>query len=147
MCATALPVQDVAHVIQAAVAPVFLLSAIGAMLAVMTHRLARIVDRAREKESAHAAAAPHAAATLRAELATLSRRAKLINQAIASCTLTALLVCLVIAALFVAAFASIDAATLVAALFVGAMASFSFGLVQFLREVTIATRSLRIGPR
>jgi hypothetical protein len=40
----------VAHAIQLAVAPVFLLSGIGAILAVMTNRLGRIIDRARVLE-------------------------------------------------------------------------------------------------
>ena len=40
-------ITAVAHVIQLAVAPVFLLSGIGAMLSVMTSRLGRVVDRAR----------------------------------------------------------------------------------------------------
>ena len=36
----------IAHVIQLAVAPVFLISGVGALLAVLTNRLARIIDRA-----------------------------------------------------------------------------------------------------
>lgn len=43
---------QVAHAIQLAVAPVFLLSGIGAMLVVMTNRLGRIIDRARVIEQA-----------------------------------------------------------------------------------------------
>ena len=41
---------DIAHVIQAAIAPVFLLSGVAAMLGVLTNRLTRIVDRARALE-------------------------------------------------------------------------------------------------
>jgi len=44
-------ITAVAHVIQLSVAPVFLLSGIGAMLAVMTNRLARVIDRARTLEA------------------------------------------------------------------------------------------------
>jgi len=40
----------VAHAIQLAVAPVFLLSGIGAILVVITNRLGRIIDRARVLE-------------------------------------------------------------------------------------------------
>ena len=36
----------VAHAVQLAVAPVFLLTGIGAILAVMTNRLGRVIDRA-----------------------------------------------------------------------------------------------------
>jgi hypothetical protein len=40
----------VAHAIELAVAPVFLLTGIGAILAVMTNRLGRVIDRARVLE-------------------------------------------------------------------------------------------------
>jgi hypothetical protein len=43
-------VTAIAHVIQLAVAPVFLLTGVGAVLAVLTQRLARIIDRARVLE-------------------------------------------------------------------------------------------------
>ena len=67
----------VAHAIQLAVAPVFLLSGIGAILAVMTNRLGRVIDRGRVLEDRLGAASPKLVTTLRADLAILSRRAKL----------------------------------------------------------------------
>jgi Cu/Ag efflux pump CusA len=137
-------ITAVAHVIQLAVAPVFLLTGIGAMLAVLTNRLARIVDRARVLE-----ANPHvdagAAGPAEIELSTLSQRAKLINRAITLCTITALLVSGVIAILFLAAFVVFEAAAAVAVLFVTAMSCFIAALVYFLREIFLATASLRIG--
>src|SRR5215212_8483672 len=108
----------VAHVIQLSVAPVFLLSGIGAMLAVMTNRLARIIDRARVLETRLEAAAPEAAGRLQEDLATLSDRAKLIGPAITMCTTTALLICMVIAVLFLSAFLQFDASVAVAILFI-----------------------------
>jgi hypothetical protein len=137
----------VAHAIQLAVAPVFLLSGIGAILAVMTNRLGRIIDRARVLEDKLDAAAAKLLATLRADLAILSRRAKLISRAITLCTTTALLVCTVIAILFLSAFLRFDASIAVALLFVAAMSTFFLGLLTFLREIYLATVSLRIGPR
>ena len=139
-------ITAVAHAIQLAVAPVFLLSGIGAMLAVLTNRLSRIIDRGRALEAQLAATSPDRAAHLHAELAALSRRAQLIGRAITLCTVTALLVCTVIATLFVAAFASFDASVPVALFFVAAMVAFFAGLVFFLREIFIATANLRIGP-
>ena len=44
-------IGEIARLIQLAVAPVFLLSGIGAILAVMTNRLSRIIDRARILEA------------------------------------------------------------------------------------------------
>jgi hypothetical protein len=135
----------VAHAIQLAVAPVFLLSGIGAILAVMTNRLGRIIDRARVLENKLEGASAKLLATLRADLTILSRRAKLISRAITLCTTTALLVCTVIAVLFLSAFLRFDATIPVALLFVAAMATFFLGLLWFLREIYVATVSLRIG--
>jgi hypothetical protein len=137
----------VAHAIQLAVAPVFLLSGIGAILAVMTNRLGRIIDRARVLEEKLDGASAAILATLRADLGILSRRAKLISRAITLCTTTALLVCTVIAVLFLSAFLRFDATIPVALLFIAAMSTFFLGLVWFLREIYLATMTLRIGPR
>lgn len=41
---------EIAHVIQLAVAPVFLLTGVAGILSVLTNRLARIIDRARVLE-------------------------------------------------------------------------------------------------
>jgi hypothetical protein len=136
----------VAHVIQLSVAPVFLLLGIGAMLGVMTNRLGRVIDRARVLEGRLATSSPLEGGRLREEMTTLSRRAKMTNNAITLCTATALLVCAVIAALFLGAFARFDVSIPVALLFIGAMVTFFIGLLWFLREIFLATASLRIGP-
>lgn len=141
-----LAVSGVAHVIELAVAPVFLLSGIGAMLAVMTQRLARVVDRARVLESKLPNAEPAAYTAMYAALKTLARRARVIGWAIALCTLTALLVCAVIITLFLGAFLSFNAGLTVATLFIAALLSFVCALLFFLREVFLATYSLKIGP-
>jgi hypothetical protein len=140
------PVAALAHVIQLAVAPVFLVTGLAGMLAVLTNRLARVVDRARGLEGRLPAAAPHDATMLHRELATLARRASLINWAITLCTTAALLVSAVIALLFLGAFLAIGTAAAVAWLFIGAMVAFFSGLVCFLREIFVATAALRIGP-
>ena len=137
----------VAHAVQLAVAPVFLLSGIGAILAVMTNRLGRVIDRARVLEERLERASPESLAALRADLAMLSRRAKLNGRAITLCTVNALLVCTVIAVLFLSAFLQFDASILVALLFIAAMLCFFLGLLWFLREIYLATVTLRIGPR
>ena len=138
----------VGRAIQLSVAPVFLLSGIGAMLAVMTNRLARVVDRARRVEEQLAGSTAPDREKAERDLAVMSRRAKLINLAITLCTITALFVCAVVATMFLGAFLGFNAAIPVAALFVGAMTAFFIGLLFFLREIFIATAALRIGgPR
>lgn len=139
-------ISAVAHAIQLAVAPVFLLSGIGAMLAVLTNRLSRIIDRARSLETQLATSPPEAAAAIHSELKVLARRARHISHAIMLCTVTALLVCALIATLFVGAFGGFDTTAPVVLLFVAAMVAFIGGLLFFLREISLATARLRIGP-
>ena len=138
-------ISAIAHIIQLAVAPVFRLSGIGAMLGVMTSRLSRVIDRARVLEGRLEGAAPAAADFLESELAVLARRARLVGRAITLCTTTALLVCTVIAVLFLSAFVQFDTSIPIAVLFIAAMGTFFFGLLWFLREIFLATSSRRIG--
>jgi len=140
-------ISAIAHVIQLAVAPVFLLSGIGAILAVMTSRLGRVIDRARVLEDRLEHSRPEQVSTLEADLEALARRARLIGPAITLCTATALLICLVIVVLFASAFLRFDVTLPVAFLFIAAMLSFFLGLLWFLREILIATSSLKIGFR
>jgi hypothetical protein len=132
----------VASVIQLAVAPVFLLSGIAALLAVLANRLGRIIDRARVLE---VSISPDDGVI--AELEALSRRARMINWSITLATAGALLVCAVIVVLFLGTFFTIDLATTVALLFVAAMGSLISSLITFLREIRLATRTLMIGRR
>jgi hypothetical protein len=137
-------VTTVAHIIQVAVAPVFLLSAIGAILSVMTNRLSRVVDRGRALEATPMnLQAPDVAVA--EELDALSRRAKLISRSITLYTATALLICAVIIVLFLGAFIHVDASKVVAWMFIAAMTAFFIGLLYFLREIFIAEASVRIG--
>ncbi len=138
-------VATIGHVIQLAVAPVFLLTGVSALLSVLTNRLARIIDRARVLEERLPHVPEVRQAGMHAELKALSRRARLINQAVSLCTTGALLICTVIIALFVGAFLSTDVTVLISLIFIGAMLALCMALVNFLREIYIATRHLRIG--
>jgi len=138
-------VPGIAHVIQLAVAPVFLLSAVGATLGVFTSRLSRIVDRARHLESLPEHPDPAHQAHRNADLALLIRRAKLINLALTLSTTCGLLVSLVVVALFLGAAANIELSRVIAFLFIGAMVSLIGALLCYLREIFVATSGLRIG--
>ena len=139
--------MDVAHVIQSALAPVFLISGVGVMLGVLTNRLARIVDRAREWEAEIEKAAPRAA-DLDARLQVLARRARYISSAITMCAVSALLVALVVVSLFANAFLAVNLSAVIAILFVAAMLALTGAFLVFLIEVRIATATIRIGrPR
>lgn len=134
-------ISNLAHVIQLAVAPVFLLTALSTMLAVLTNRLARVVDRTRTLEM-FILNHPERSTLPRNELFTLFRRTVLCNRAISLCTLTALLICVVIGLLFISTLMSFNATLAVAALFVASMASFIFALLSFLQEIRVASAAL-----
>ena len=136
---------DVAHTIQLSVAPVFLLAGVGAFLNVVTSRLGRAVDRARTLEEKlidcrDGADAPR----IRDELQALDRRMALAQRSIVLFSFSALLVCVLVAALFVADFSNLPFGMVVGLLFVGAMIALIGGLALFLAEVSIATRMLRV---
>jgi hypothetical protein len=138
-------VVDIAHAIDLAVAPVFLLSGIGVLLGVLTNRLARIVDRARKVEESLQQAAVPASGDARGQLKVAARRARFINVSITLGTIAALLVALVVAVLFASTFVPLNLAGPVAVLFVLAMAALVGALLSFLLEVRIAIAALRIG--
>jgi len=139
-------VSSIGHIIQLSVAPVFLLTGVGAMLGVLSNRLARTVDRARGLEERYAAAAVADQESLRRDLKLQARRARMIYAAMSLCALCALLICSVIVALFASAFVESELALLITLLFVAAMLAFMAALLVFLREVYLATTNLRIGP-
>jgi CBS domain containing-hemolysin-like protein len=145
---TTYPVQsvDIAHLIQIALTPIFLISAIGVTLNVLTNRLARIVDRARamEDELRRPDHTPDGR-DLHAALGVLARRARYINAAITLITLSALFIALVVVMLFVNAFLRWDLSAFTAWMFILSMLSLAAALLSFLIEVRIATNTLRIG--
>jgi len=136
--------MDIVHLIQSAVAPVFLLSGVGVTLGVLTNRLARIVDRARLLEMRNDKEEARAVSTS-ASLRVLARRAHYINTAIALCTISALFVSLVVMFLFASAFIVVNLSGAIAILFVAAMVCLTGSFGAFLIEVRLATQTLRFG--
>jgi CBS domain containing-hemolysin-like protein len=136
---------DIAHLIQVALTPIFLISAIGVTLNVLTSRLARIVDRARAMESEARQPDSRNPRDLHAALRILERRAKYINAAITLITVSALFIALVVVMLFVNAFLRWDLSAFIASMFILSMLALAAALLSFLIEVRIATTTLRIG--
>jgi len=139
------PLTSIAHVIQLAVAPVFLLSGIAALLNVLSNRLSRIVDRARLLESQFPLAQPERIQGLRISLQRLGKRARLASFGIGLCTSSALLISAVVIALFLGSLFDANLRTAIAVLFIAAMVSLTAGLLCLLREVYLSTYYLRIG--
>lgn len=136
----------ISHAIQLAIAPVFLLTGIAGLLGVMATRLGRVIDRARTFEQRWASLDERARAAARVEMTSLELRRRVCSWSINFCTTAALLICLVIVALFVEAFFDANLKWLAGALFVAAMVAVVCGLGCFLREVYLATHTISIDP-
>ncbi len=144
MLSQPLVITNVSQAIQLALGPVFLLTGIAGMLNVMTGRLTRIIDRGRRISEGVTQPETNERESVKAELRSLEHRRHLASAAITACTLAALLVCTVIAALFAEVMLHAPLDWLVAVLFTGATLALVAGLAFFLREVQLATRTIRI---
>ena len=133
---------DIAHVIQLAIAPVFLLTAVGTLLNVLVNRLGRSVDRRRTLVATLPKLDAALAANAQGELEYVHRRVRLIYTAILLAVDAALLICLLIAIAFLDALITADLSQLVAILFVLAMLALIGSLALFLREIYLGVNTV-----
>ena len=136
--------DTVTHGIQLAVAPVFLLTAVAAMIGTVAGRLARIIDRARLLENRIDASPDDNPMTADfAELQQLRNRGKLVNACIALLTFCAILIGLTILALFLGETTEMQIFRIATVLFLSGVCCFLLALLCFLTETLIATRVLK----
>lgn len=136
-------VFDITRTIQLAIAPVFLLTAIGTIINVLIGRLARAVDRRRILEEHMPHYTGERGDYAGRELAILNRRIVLVLWAVALAVLSALLVCLLIGTAFAGAYVSLDLSRPVAILFIASVIALTGCLLLFLREISMAAFSAR----
>ena len=139
-----LSVNTVAEIVRLALAPVFLLSGIGAFVNVLAARLSRIVDRARQIEPLLLASRGAEHDRWINELKILDRRMSLISWATGLSVTSAVLTCLVVVLLFAANLIRTRMGTEIAWLFMASMLTIGAGFAVFLIETTIAARAVRI---
>lgn len=137
--------SDLSHLIQLAVAPVFLLAGVAGFLNVMTGRLGRIVDRhrvlQRRKLSHHDA---DVLAQIDLELKVLQRRIRLNNWSVGFCTLSGLLICVVVVTLFAGSYWKFPVKAGIVLFFIMAMLCLIVTLLLFIKETQLATRTLKV---
>ena len=131
---------EIPNVIQMAVAPAFLLTGVGAILAVMTARLTRIVDRFRVLHEGSNEGSKYK----QKELSLLILRGRWTHWAIALTTISALFICILIAMIFISTEISFNLDQLISILFIMAMTSLIFGLLSFLKEVGLSKSVMNI---
>jgi len=136
--------DGIAHSIQLALAPSFLLTAIGAILALLTGRLGRVVDRSRWIEQNFTPKDDPRHAHQVQQLRLIDIRMRHANRALILCTISAVLICIVIAGLFTAALFNLALGQAMAISFILAMLLLIIGLGHFLYEVRTAVRATRI---
>lgn len=139
-----LSVNTVAEIVRLAVAPVFLLSGIGAFLNVCASRLSRIVDRSREVEPRLLESRGAEHDRWLGELHVLDRRMSLVSWAISLSVLSAVLICAVVVLLFGASLAPLHVAPTIAWLFIGSMIAIGIGFAVFLVETMVGSRAVRV---
>ena len=136
----------IAQTIQLALAPVFVLVAIGSIMNILTTRLGRVVDRGRELQRRHADTEGDDHDGVVREIRILDHRIALIGRALLLLVLSGLAIGLTVSLLFVDEFAPVDLQPWSAGVFILAIALMMWAMFLFLAEVREATAALRI-PR
>ncbi len=138
------PTATVLQVLQTALTPAFLLVALGSMLNLFTGRLTRIIDRARDRETLYDVTRGPEHERLVYELRLLERRMTVTGRAIWFGVAAAVVVCVMIAMLFLIGLAKVELSTAIAGTFLLALLLMASALGCFMYEVHLSTRVLHV---
>jgi len=141
-------VNSVSHLIQLSVAPVFLLAAVAGLLNVFTGRLSRIIDKIEkldkyEKNKLKEELPKDIEKQISQRRNFLAMRMQNTNLAILFCTITGLMIALVIVTMFFSAILEFKGFLFIAILFILAMISFVISLFLFLKEIYYTTSFIK----
>ena len=134
----------IAQTIQLALAPVFVLVAIGNIMNLLSARLGRVVDRSRQLQQLHRETSGAEHDLIVREIRIIDRRIELIGSAILRMVMSGLSIGVTVVLLFVEEFASAPLQPLVAFTFIVAIGLLMWALVLFFRETRAASEALRI---
>jgi hypothetical protein len=136
--------SDLVPILQVAIGPAILISAVGLLLLTMTNRFGRIVDRSHVLAQALRSEDEAVRAGVASQVDILWKRALLARRAIVLGCVSALLAALLIIVLFVAALGHLEIAVLVAGLFTACLLTLIASLVMFLRELNVSLEALQV---
>lgn len=136
----------IAQTIQLALAPVFVLVAIGNILNLLSSRLGRVVDRSRFLQDVHTATEGPEHDVVVAEIRMIDQRIRLITRAVSTLVVSGLAIGITVALLFLQQLLQADLQLVAALTFVIAIVLLMWALVLFMRETRISAQQLRI-PR
>jgi hypothetical protein len=134
----------IAQTIQLALAPVFVLVAIGNIMNILSQRLGRVVDRSRVLQQLHGTTSGDAHDAVVREIRSVDMRIATISRAILLLVLSGLAIGLCVALLFLEELFKADMQQFAAAAFMLAIALLMAALTLFMRETRHATAVLRI---
>lgn len=135
-----IPLDDVAHVIQVALTPVFLLSGIGSLLNVINARLGRVADQSDALHDRMTDARGAEAAALYARLVRMRRRLRALDAARGAGALAGVSICAATFALFLGALRDTAVATALFASFGASVLCTMAALGGFFVEVLLSWR-------
>ena len=134
----------IAQTIQLALAPVFVLVAMGNIMNLLSTRLGRIVDRSRALQREHGDTVGTEHDLVVKEMRLVDRRIRLIIRAILLLVISGISIGLTVALLFIEELLGANLQQVVAGTFIVAIGLMMWALVLFLRETRIASAALRI---
>jgi len=134
----------IAETIQLALAPVFVLVAIGNIMNLLSARLGRVVDRSRSMQERHGQTSGIDHDMVVREIRLLDRRIVLIGRAILLLVLSGLTIGLTVVILFLGEFFQWESPQLTAGAFIIAIGLLMGALLLFLLETREASAALRI---
>lgn len=142
----AIPGMDtmIAQTIQLALAPVFVLVAIGNLVGSLTQRLGRVVDRGRTLQQRHGETEGSEHDMIVREIRMIDRRISLIGSALLRLVLAAISIGVTVVLLFVEEFAHVGLNPVAAGTFILAIGLLMWALVLFLQETRQAAEALRV---
>lgn len=139
--------NNITHLVQLALTPAFLLSGIGAVLAVLSARLMRVVDRSHQIEDRIKLGALE---NLYSEdLEILNKRCKAIHLALYFCTFAAFCICAVICMIYIGKIYFDSSATGIAVgwLFAISMGSLTISLFLLMQEIRICAQCIQVSSK
>jgi hypothetical protein len=134
--------DDILRIIQAAIAPVVLISGVGLLLLTLTARLGRIVDRTRRVAAERRHAGAEERSRLDAQLVILGRRARLIRLAVALSASSVAMIGVLITVLFLGLLMGWHVALAAALLFMASLLSLVAAMLVFVGELFHALTAL-----
>ena len=137
----------VVHAIQLAVAPVFMLAAVAAMIGAVATRLARIIDRARVLDDRLATGTARDPEDAARELDTLKLRGSICNWSVGLLAVCGMLIGATVMVLFVGGTGLSHTESIVPWTFLAAVGIFVLALLLFVAETLLATHALRFANR